>query len=1216
MAKVTYTPPAGTGTGGTSTPAPSINATPVQINATKTFNIDPADAHAGFQAMMNAAALVTRPTKYIVDASTYLLTTSNNFVAIPANLAHMVTIEFLPGAEIKLSATEACAFGAYVTPGATYGNLTFDGLVVDMNGAHATGWGFNGALLNIGGNNFNGAPFHFRNCKIKNAPSSWLNGVRRSGVDITQMDEAAVCNFAPITFDHCDFDSYITGIMIQGYTSGGRTDDVARGKAWVMNTYFERIEVRNSTINGRWRATSTHYSQANIHVGGQGHIGTFIADNVVCGQSDDDGIEVNSCLDVQIRDCKISNTRYAGIYLPNLGGMVEPSRQKVTIDNVDVVNTRGVTYTQVPGTPRMGHLTMNRVRQEVTSDKNSNAGSTAITVVGSVESLTIDGVNCYDNRTITPSHNSYWVQRTPIHFNITGRRPKIRARNINLEYNTTIDLTTYSSYFTFHGIYAPTLQGDIDIEAPVCNYTLNKIGTKSVDIRVYPMTLWQSVAKYARTTMPFTSPSGSTLFHSSGSTTVANGVLNPTDAETLVLARAGGNNDDIDGYTYGQYDAVIDTGQAMKITPGGVLGGFCAGGGPKFFDANNYIDAYVTDDGTNSFLCIDKVVDGVRTSLLPAVGSGGVTALATPTSFQADRGIALTGRLTASTQCLLRSKLIDDTITCDYFATPTTPDTLEAGTPTKSISVKLAAADAAWASRQGYPGVIKWVPKSLTSSIDDLTVYRPAVVSGAIRRVAPGRMSPDPSIWVGYDAGTLTRRYDGDLFVEATKGKLTGVNHQAMTTPLPVAEPPNKGFVTSAVTPNAVFSEDLVPPLGDPAWTLAGGTTWTSPNLTIPSGGSVSINLAGVVAGATYQIEVTRSFSTGGKMTVNIGTASIAVDPWANGKVTLVAKESGVVLFSLGGADWVATIQEVICKRVESFTTPAVVAGVAGIRAVGETNIAVGKDAHAMVTSGDDNAAIGSNAQSSLTTGFKNVAVGSNAQSSLTVGNDNTAVGKDSQKALTTGYSNVAVGNGAQQALTTGTGNTVVGRNAQGALTSGSDNVAVGQNAQIALTTGFNNVGIGRGVQKALTTGYSNTAIGFNAQSSITGAASNVAIGQDAQVSLTSGTGNVAIGRHAGNTDGTTASSGSLSNTTTLGYRAQATVSNVCVIGAATIAERQTLCLGNYNALGSDVLGGFALTNALTVPTVNPTGGGIMYAEAGALKWRGSSGTVTTIAPA
>lgn len=46
---------------------------------------------------------------------------------------------------------------------------------------------------------------------------------------------------------------------------------------------------------------------------------------------------------------------------------------------------------------------------------------------------------------------------------------------------------------------------------------------------------------------------------------------------------------------------------------------------------------------------------------------------------------------------------------------------------------------------------------------------------------------------------------------------------------------------------------------------------------------------------------------------------------------------------------------------------------------------------------------------------------------------------------------------------------------------------------------------------------------------------------------------------------------------------------------------------------GSGVMG---ITNAGTVPTSNPTGGGVLYAEGGALKWRGSSGTVTVLAPA
>lgn len=58
---------------------------------------------------------------------------------------------------------------------------------------------------------------------------------------------------------------------------------------------------------------------------------------------------------------------------------------------------------------------------------------------------------------------------------------------------------------------------------------------------------------------------------------------------------------------------------------------------------------------------------------------------------------------------------------------------------------------------------------------------------------------------------------------------------------------------------------------------------------------------------------------------------------------------------------------------------------------------------------------------------------------------------------------------------------------------------------------------------------------------------------------------------------------------------------------------------GNLRVNTSSVGGGagvIGLANATVPPPANPTGGGVLYSEGGALKWRGSSGTVTTIAPA
>lgn len=56
--------------------------------------------------------------------------------------------------------------------------------------------------------------------------------------------------------------------------------------------------------------------------------------------------------------------------------------------------------------------------------------------------------------------------------------------------------------------------------------------------------------------------------------------------------------------------------------------------------------------------------------------------------------------------------------------------------------------------------------------------------------------------------------------------------------------------------------------------------------------------------------------------------------------------------------------------------------------------------------------------------------------------------------------------------------------------------------------------------------------------------------------------------------------------------------------GASTLTDRITV----------DSKGAVLVSNATTVPASNPVGGGYLYTEAGALKYRGSSGTVTTVA--
>ncbi len=227
-----------------------------------------------------------------------------------------------------------------------------------------------------------------------------------------------------------------------------------------------------------------------------------------------------------------------------------------------------------------------------------------------------------------------------------------------------------------------------------------------------------------------------------------------------------------------------------------------------------------------------------------------------------------------------------------------------------------------------------------------------------------------------------------------------------------------------------------------------------------------------------------------------------------------------------------------------------------------------------------------------------NTAFGHLVQSVPPTGANNTALGFEAQKALGIGQNNIGIGHRAQTVATSANSCVAVGSQAQEALTTATSCFALGAQSQFALTTGFGNVGLGTATEFSLTTG-----------------ATNIAVGHAGLYYITTGSNNTGIGAFAGFSDGVTPSPATLINTTMLGYRAQALVDNVCVIGSRVAAERQSLCLGNYGEVGAG-RGVFALSNAHTVPTTNPVGGGVLFAEAGALKWRGSSGTVSTIAAA
>jgi hypothetical protein len=75
------------------------------------------------------------------------------------------------------------------------------------------------------------------------------------------------------------------------------------------------------------------------------------------------------------------------------------------------------------------------------------------------------------------------------------------------------------------------------------------------------------------------------------------------------------------------------------------------------------------------------------------------------------------------------------------------------------------------------------------------------------------------------------------------------------------------------------------------------------------------------------------------------------------------------------------------------------------------------------------------------------------------------------------------------------------------------------------------------------------------------------------------------------------------------------TGANPCLLGGEVTHAANTSLGGGTGSYGGGAKVIF-IANATTNPSTNPSGGGVLYVDSGALKYRGSSGTVTTIANA
>ena len=308
-----------------------------------------------------------------------------------------------------------------------------------------------------------------------------------------------------------------------------------------------------------------------------------------------------------------------------------------------------------------------------------------------------------------------------------------------------------------------------------------------------------------------------------------------------------------------------------------------------------------------------------------------------------------------------------------------------------------------------------------------------------------------------------------------------------------------------------------------------------------------------------------------------------------------------------------------------------------------------------------------------------NTAVGVSALVTNGAGLQNTAVGNVALTANGAGSYNSAFGFGALNLNSSGSYNTAIGNTALVNNTA-SSNTAVGYQAGYTGTVAGNSVVLGYQAGYTNIRGSSNTLLGYQAGYLMNPATAintiNTFVGYGAGYSILTGTKNTILGAYSGNYGGldiqnasnyivlsdgdgnprgifdssgnllvgttnnaatariTAAINTSTANTAFFGLQNDASGANDWAITMPTqndLAIRNVsnsynaIYIGNEGVLADIGFNGMSrgggegiifIANRNVAPSTNPTGGGILYVESGALKYRGSSGTVTTIAAA
>lgn len=753
------------------------------------FNVkDPAYGAKGDGATDDYGAINTALNALIAAGGGILYFPPGTYQLAPAALTAMTKLGATPvtfrgagraATVIKLTAT-CPSFLAYPS-GGDFSNLAIEDMTIDNNNVLSPTYNYTGVVLGYSGFG-NVTDVRIERVDTINVGNSRIASVERRNIDLTHSgvayDTTVQYNCNRIRVKDCRLGktggggNY--GVVLQGYTGSQRLMwRSMTGWPPLVNVYFDEIEIDNVYwMAGNVPASGSLFSGSGVMIGGSGWGDRIRIRNCTLGQSTDNCIEVDSCRDVVIENCQMTDSVTGGLFLTNLGGIYRQFSQAIKVKNCRYLlnqrnnaNGKGFSVYQNNGSS-YGSVHFEDCVYEQIGDVPIQG---AFNFHGDYDLLSVRRCRThYRKGTATATSNSQGLGVMGMRAELLGGKGRVVVDDFQVKVE---DITINTGTFTgvrFEVTGVGLDQGtDHDIDVRGVNistgaWTATGTGTPNPNVRTRHVFLQTGHSTGAVDAMGSTTLLTTNYLDDTGqlaNTVASGGVLTSTGSFTAERRFVYLQDTNFD---YGTVGPFTDGSVYVKVNPPTTLAGFKAGT-LKRIRQDTAIGAYVIDDGTATYLCLDKVLDGTRTSLLTAGTGGAVTFTPVDATVTSGVGIPLVTRLANGTPGWVRLLCRADTMQADWF-TAAAPTIATTGVLSTSATLTGSDRERLGQGIQGRPG-FTWVPIAADGTLDDFGYQRMNVMRGSIRGLTFGKMEQRVSDGYAVNFGATSTGTSATRFV-------------------------------------------------------------------------------------------------------------------------------------------------------------------------------------------------------------------------------------------------------------------------------------------------------------------------------------------------------------------------------------------------------------------------------------------------------------------